>query len=253
MVDEDLDVVVIDTAHGHSTGVIQAIQRIRHIWPDLSIIAGNVVTAVGAEALIKAGANVVKVGVGAGSICTTRVISGAGMPQLSAIYNCAETANKHGVTIIADGGIKFSGDIVKALIAGADVVMLGSLLAGLEESPGDLVLFEGRHFKEYRGMGSIGAMKGYGRDRYVSGQAGNGKLVPEGIEGRVPYKGHLRNYVFQLVGGLRSGMGYAGASNLHDLRAKTKLTRITNAGLIESHPHDVIITKEAPNYQVTDR
>ena len=189
MVDEDLDVVVIDTAHGHSTGVIQAIQRVRHIWPDLSIIAENVVTAVGAEALIKAGANVVKVGVGAGSICTTRVISGAGMPQLSAIYNCAETANKHGVTIIADGGIKFSGDIVKALIAGADMVMLGSLLAGLEESPGDLVLFEGRHFKEYRGMGSIGAMKGYGRDRYVSGQAGSGKLVPEGIEGRVPSRG----------------------------------------------------------------
>jgi IMP dehydrogenase len=175
------------------------------------------------------------------------------MPQLSAIYDCAEIAHKHGKTIIADGGIKFSGDIIKAIVAGADVVMLGSLFAGLEESPGEVVLYEGRHFKEYRGMGSLGAMKGYGKDRYASGHAIRGKLVPEGIEGRVPYKGHLRDYVYQLVGGLRSGMGYAGASNLFDLRTKTKLTRITNAGLIESHPHDVIITKEAPNYQVSDR
>ncbi len=250
----DLDVIVIDTAHGHSKGVIRAIQRIRTQWPNLSIIAGNVVTPEGAEALIKAGANVIKVGVGAGSICTTRVVSGAGMPQLSAIYNCARIAHKHGISVIADGGIKFSGDIVKAIVAGADAVMLGSLLAGLEESPGDLVLYEGRHFKEYRGMGSMGAMKGYGRDRYASGQStSSGKLVPEGIEGRVPYKGRLRDYVYQLVGGLRSGMGYAGAANLEALKTKTRLTRITNAGLIESHPHDVIITKESPNYQVTDR
>jgi len=252
--DVGLDVVVIDTAHGHSKGVIHALQRIRRNWPDLPVIAGNVVTPEGTEALIRAGANAIKVGVGAGSICTTRVVSGAGMPQLSAIYNCAEAASKYGISIIADGGIKFSGDIVKAIAAGAGVVMLGSLLAGLEEAPGDLVLFEGRHFKEYRGMGSLGAMKGYGRDRYNSGQSNDsGKLVPEGIEGRVPYKGHLRDYVYQLVGGLRSGMGYAGAKNLDDLRTKTKLTRITNAGLIESHPHDVIITKEAPNYQVSDR
>jgi IMP dehydrogenase len=250
----DLDVVVIDTAHGHSEGVIRAIQRIRNHWPELPIMAGNVVTKDGTKALIKAGVDVIKVGVGAGSMCTTRVVSGAGMPQLSAIYNCARIAHKHGISVIADGGIKFSGDIVKGIVAGADAVMLGSLLAGLEESPGDLVLYEGRHFKEYRGMGSMGAMKGYGRDRYASEQnLSSGKLVPEGIEGRVPYKGHLRDYVYQLVGGLRSGMGYAGALDLSDLQTKTRLTRITNAGLIESHPHDVIITKEAPNYQVTDR
>ena len=254
MVDEDLDIVVIDTAHGHSSGVIRAIQRIKHHWPGLPVIAGNVVTPEGTEALIEAGADVIKVGVGAGSICTTRVVSGAGMPQLSAIFTCAQAAHQHGVSVIADGGIKYSGDIVKAIVAGADVVMLGSLLAGLEESPGDLVLYEGRHFKEYRGMGSMGAMKGYGRDRYSTGQQqASGKLVPEGIEGRVPYKGHLRDYVFQLIGGLRSGMGYAGAATLSDLHTKTRFARITNAGLIESHPHDVIITKEAPNYQVTDR
>ncbi len=253
MVAEGLDIAVIDTAHGHSAGVIRAIQRIKHNWPDLAVMAGNVVTSEGTAALIKAGADIVKVGVGAGSICTTRIVSGAGMPQLSAIHNCARAAHKMGASIIADGGIKFSGDIVKSIVAGGDVVMLGSLLAGLEESPGDLVLYEGRHFKEYRGMGSMGAMKGYGKDRYGSGQKGSGKLVPEGIEGRVPYKGHLRDFVYQLVGGLRSGMGYAGAANLEDLRTKTRLTRITNAGLIESHPHDVIITKEAPNYQVTDR
>jgi IMP dehydrogenase len=176
------------------------------------------------------------------------------MPQLSAIYACARIAHRTGIPVIADGGIKFSGDIVKAIVAGADLVMLGSLLAGLEESPGELVLYEGRHFKEYRGMGSMGAMKGYGRDRYGSGQSRmSDKLVPEGIEGRVPYKGHLRDYVYQLVGGLRSGMGYAGAANLADLQTNSRLTRITNAGLIESHPHDVIITKEAPNYQITDR
>ncbi|MEW5829580.1 MAG: IMP dehydrogenase, partial [Chloroflexota bacterium] len=207
------------------------------------------VTAEGPEALIRSGADAVKVGVGAGSICTTRIISGAGMPQVTAIHDCASAARKHGIPLIADGGIKFSGDIVKAIAAGADAVMLGSLLAGLEESPGEVVLYEGRHFKEYRGMGSLGAMKGYGKDRYGSGQGGGGKLVPEGIEGRVPYKGRLSDFVYQLVGGLRSGMGYAGAASLDDLRTKTKMVRITNAGLVESHPHDVIITKEAPNYR----
>ncbi len=250
MVNAGLDIVVVDTAHGHSEGVIRAIQRIKHHWPDLPVIAGNVVTAEGSEALIDAGAAVIKVGVGAGSICTTRVISGAGMPQVSAIYHCAQAAQWRGVPIVADGGIKYSGDIVKAIVAGANVVMLGGLLAGLDEAPGEVVLYEGRRFKEYRGMGSLGALHGYGRDRYASGQAGSGKLVPEGIEGRVPYKGPLHDYVYQLVGGLRSGMGYAGAATLDDLRQRTRLVRITNAGLIESHPHDVIITKEAPNYQV---
>ncbi len=250
LVDEEVDVVVIDTAHGHSAGVISAIRRIRHAWPDLPVIAGNVVTAEGTRALIKAGADAIKVGVGAGSICTTRVISGAGMPQMTAIYRLRPGGAPYGVPVIADGGIKYSGDIVKAIVAGAEVVMLGSLLAGLEESPGEVVLYEGRQFKEYRGMGSLGAMQGYGKDRYASGQAGSGKLVPEGIEGRVPYKGPLRDYVYQLVGGLRSGMGYAGAASLDDLRTRTRLVRITGAGLIESHPHDVIITREAPNYQV---
>jgi IMP dehydrogenase len=253
LVKEEVDVAVVDTAHGHSAGVVRAVQRIHHNWPDLPVIAGNVVTAEGVELLVKAGANAVKVGVGAGSICTTRVISGAGMPQVSAIYACAQTAHKLGVSIIADGGIKYSGDIVKAIVAGADVVMLGSLLAGLDESPGEVVLYEGRRFKEYRGMGSLGAMQGYGRDRYSSGQGTSmqsGKLVPEGIEGRVPYKGSLHDYVFQMVGGVRSGMGYAGAATLEDLHTRARLVRITGAGLIESHPHDVIITREAPNYQL---
>ncbi len=253
MVKAGVDVVAIDTAHGHSKGVIEAIRRIKTSWPGLPVIAGNVVTAEGTEALIRSGADAVKVGVGAGSICTTRIISGAGMPQVTAIHDCASAARKRGIPLIADGGIKFSGDIVKAIAAGADAVMLGSLLAGLEESPGEMVLYEGRHFKEYRGMGSLGAMKGYGKDRYGTGQGGGGKLVPEGIEGRVPYKGRLSDFVYQLVGGLRSGMGYAGAASLDDLRTKTKLTRITNAGLVESHPHDVIITKEAPNYQLGER
>lgn len=250
MVNEGLDVVCVDTAHGHSAGVIRAIQRLHHNWPNLPIIAGNVVTEEGTEALIDAGANAVKVGVGAGSICTTRIISGAGMPQMTAINNCASVAHKRGIALIADGGVKYSGDIVKAITAGADMVMLGSLLAGLDESPGEVVLYEGRRFKEYRGMGSLGAMQGYGKDRYGSGQDSSGKLVPEGIEGRVPYKGSLHEYVYQLVGGLRSGMGYAGAAALDDLRTRTRLMRITHAGLIESHPHDVIITREAPNYQV---
>jgi len=253
MIKAGVDIVSIDTAHGHSKGVLSAVQRIKSVWKDLPVFAGNVVTAEGTEALIKSGADAVKVGVGAGSICTTRVISGAGMPQVSAIFECARVARKHGVSVIADGGIKFSGDIVKAIVAGADAVMLGSMLAGLDESPGEVMVYEGRRFKEYRGMGSLGAMRGYGKDRYGTGQSGSGKLVPEGIEGRVPYKGFLGEYVYQLVGGLRSGMGYAGAAALEDLRTKTRLTRITNAGLVESHPHDVIITREAPNYQVGQR
>jgi IMP dehydrogenase len=247
---EGVDVIVVDTAHGHSVGVIQAIQRIRANWKDLPIIAGNVVTPEGVEALIKAGADAVKIGVGSGSICTTRIISGAGMPQMTAIYDCAKTAKAHGIPLIADGGVKYSGDIIKALVAGATTVMLGSLLAGLEESPGEVVLYEGRRFKEYRGMGSLGAMQGYGRDRYASAQNGSGKLVPEGIEGRVAFKGNLHDFVYQLIGGIRSGMGYVGAKDLQDLRENTKLVRITHAGLIESHPHDVIITREAPNYQL---
>jgi IMP dehydrogenase len=250
LVENEVDVVVIDTAHGHSAGVLRAIQRIKKHWPDLPVLAGNVVTPEGTEALIAAGVDGVKVGVGAGSICTTRVISGAGMPQMSAIFECARVARAKGIPIIADGGVKYSGDIVKAIVAGAEVVMLGGLLAGLEESPGELELYEGRRFKQYRGMGSLGAMQGYGQDRYGTGQGSrNGKLVPEGIEGRVPYKGTLHDFVYQLVGGLRSGMGYAGAATLEDLRTRTHLTRITNAGLIESHPHDVTITREAPNYQ----
>ncbi|PKO13106.1 MAG: IMP dehydrogenase [Chloroflexi bacterium HGW-Chloroflexi-10] len=244
-----VDVVVIDTAHGHTAGVLLAIKRLKAVKPHLAVIAGNVVTEAGTLALIEAGADAVKVGVGAGSICTTRVVSGAGMPQLSAVYRCAKAARPLGVPIIADGGVKYSGEIVKAIVAGADTVMLGSLLAGLKESPGEEILYEGRQFKSYRGMGSMGAMQGYGRDRYGSGQSGAGKLVPEGVEGMVPFKGLLGDFIYQLVGGLRSGMGYAGAATLEDLRTKTRLVRITGAGLIESHPHDITITREAPNYQ----
>jgi IMP dehydrogenase len=252
LVDSGADLVAIDTAHGHSAGVIQAIRRIKKQWPNLPVAAGNVVTAEATEALIAAGADAVKVGVGAGSICTTRIISGAGMPQMTAIYQCARAARPKDIPIIADGGIKYSGDIVKALVAGASTVMLGALLAGLEESPGEVVLYEGRRFKEHRGMGSLGAMQGFGRDRYATAQGESGiggKLVPEGIEGMVAYKGKLSDYVYQLVGGLRSGMGYAGAATIADLQEKTRLVKISNAGLIESHPHDVLITKEAPNYQ----
>lgn len=249
MASKGVDVLVVDTAHGHSAGVVKAIQRIKAVLPNMPVIGGNVVTEEGTQALIEAGADAVKVGVGAGSICTTRVISGAGMPQMSAIYYCARAAKPYGIPVIADGGIKYSGDIVKAMVAGAETVMLGSLLAGLEEAPGDLVLYEGRQFKQYRGMGSVGAMQGYGRDRYGSGQGAAGKLVPEGIEGMISFKGTLSDYVYQLVGGLRAGMGYAGATCLDDLRTRAQLIRITNAGLIESHPHDVTITRDAPNYQ----
>ncbi len=246
LIDAGVDVIVIDTAHGHSKGVLETIPRVKRLG-DVCVAAGNVVTGEGVEDLARAGADAVKVGVGAGSICTTRVVAGAGMPQISAIFKCFEAAAKYDVPLIADGGMRYSGDIVKALAAGASTVMLGSLFAGLDESPGDVVLYEGRRFKDYRGMGSLGAMQGAGRDRYGSGQAG-GKTVPEGIEGRVPYKGNLHDYVYQMVGGLRSGMGYVGARSLDELREKASFVRVSHAGLIESHPHDVIITKEAPNY-----
>lgn len=252
LVPKGLDVVVIDTAHGHSARVINAIRRIRQRWEHLPIIAGNVVTAEGTIALIEAGASAVKVGVGAGSICTTRIVSGAGMPQMSAIYECSRAAAPFDIPIIADGGVKYSGDIVKAIVAGAETVMLGSLLAGLDEAPGEFILYEGRRYKQYRGMGSLGALQGFGKDRYGSGQSAPGKLVPEGVEGMVPHKGALSDFLYQLVGGLRSGMGYAGAKNLSDLRYSTKLTKITNAGLIESHPHNVTITRESPNYRKVD-
>lgn len=252
LVAEEVDAVAIDTAHGHTKGVIETVRLLRRTWPDLVIIAGNVVTAEGTRALFEAGADVVKVGVGAGSICTTRVVAGAGMPQITAIMECARAAAEFGKPIVADGGIKYSGDITKALAAGAHAVMLGSLLAGLDEAPGEIVIYEGRRFKEYRGMGSLGAMKGRAADRYQSSQGMpgslGGKLVPEGIEGQVPYKGFLKDYMGQLMGGLRSGMGYVGARNLEELRTQTRFVRITHAGLIESHPHSVIITKEAPNY-----
>jgi IMP dehydrogenase len=251
MLDAGVDIVVIDTAHGHTRGVLDSVRQLHKEWPQLPIIAGNVVTARGTKALIDAGAAAVKVGVGAGSICTTRIVAGAGMPQLSAIHACARVAHQAGIPVIADGGIKYSGDLVKALVAGADTVMLGNLLAGLDESPGEEVLYEGRRFKEYRGMGSMAAMQGYGKDRYAGAQGKTGKVVPEGIEGRVPYKGSLHDFVHQLIGGLRSGMGYAGAKSIADLQTKAEFVRITNAGLIESHPHDVIITREAPNYQLT--
>jgi IMP dehydrogenase len=250
-----VDAVVIDTAHGHSAGVVLALKRIKGAWPELPVVAGNVVTAEGVEALVDAGADAVKVGVGAGSICTTRVVAGAGMPQLSAVWETSRAAHRRGVPLVADGGITFSGDLVKALAAGAETVMLGNLLAGTDEAPGELELFEGRRFKVYRGMGSLGAMAGLGADRYATAQSNDGadaggrKLVPEGIEGRLPHSGRVADVMYQLVGGLRSGMGYAGAATLDDLRQTARFMRVTNAGRAESHPHDITITKEAPNYQ----
>ena len=244
-----VDVIVIDTAHGHSKGVIDTVKEIREKYPDLAIVAGNVATAEATKALFEAGADVVKVGIGPGSICTTRVVAGVGVPQITAIYDCATEARKHGKTIIADGGIKYSGDIVKALAAGGHAVMLGSLLAGVSESPGETEIFQGRRFKVYRGMGSVSAMEKGSSDRYF--QEDNKKYVPEGIEGRLPYKGPLSDTVYQLVGGIRSGMGYVGAADLEDLRENTQFIRMTGAGLRESHPHDVQITKEAPNYSLS--
>lgn len=241
-----VDVIVVDTAHGHSKGVIDTVKQLRKKFPDLQIIAGNVATAEATRDLIEAGANAIKVGIGPGSICTTRVIAGIGVPQITAIMDCSQEAEKYNVPVIADGGIKFSGDIVKAIAAGAHVVMIGSLFAGTEESPGDIEIYQGRSYKVYRGMGSIGAMKAGSCDRYF--QENEQKLVPEGIEGRVPYKGPLSETVFQMIGGLRAGMGYCGTPDIESLRKNTRFIRMTSAGLRESHPHDIMITKEAPNY-----
>lgn len=241
-----VDVIVVDTAHGHSKGVIEEVSQIKAKYPNLAVIAGNVATAEATEALIDAGADVVKVGIGPGSICTTRVVAGIGMPQLTAVMQCAEQADKMGKRVIADGGIKYSGDIVKALGAGASVVMIGSLFAGTLESPGEIEIYQGRNFKVYRGMGSLGAMAAGGNDRYF--QENNKKFVPEGVEGRVPYRGRLADIVYQMVGGIRAGMGYCGMRNIDEMRANARFVRITNASLIESHPHDISITKESPNY-----
>jgi IMP dehydrogenase len=250
LVSASVDVVIIDTAHGHSFGVVEMVKKVKKQFPDLQIIAGNVATASAVEDLIKAGADAVKVGIGPGSICTTRVVTGVGVPQVTAIMDCAEMAAKYDVPIIADGGIKQTGDVAKALAAGADTVMIGSMFAGLEESPGEKVLYEGRRYKMYRGMGSISAMKEGSRDRYFQDVEDDiKKLVPEGIEGMVPYRGKLEEIVYQLIGGLRAAMGYCGVQDITELKTKSEFIQITTAGLKESHPHDVFITKEAPNYQ----
>ncbi|MDD2510555.1 MAG: IMP dehydrogenase [Syntrophomonas sp.] len=242
------DVIVVDTAHGHSLSVIRMVSSIKKQFPKIELIAGNVATAEATEELIKAGADAIKVGIGPGSICTTRVVAGIGVPQITAVFDCAQAAKKHNVPIIADGGIKYSGDIAKAIAAGADTVMLGNLLAGTDESPGETQIFQGRSYKVYRGMGSLGAMVQGSSDRYFQEDAQ--KLVPEGIEGRIPYKGYVSETIFQLIGGLKAGMGYCGVENIGEMQNKTSFIRITNAGLIESHPHDISITKESPNYQV---
>lgn len=246
LVESKVDIITIDTAHGHSKGVLDCVAKVKAKFSDLPIIAGNVATAEATKALIDSGADVVKVGIGPGSICTTRIIAGIGVPQVTAVMGCSEQADKMGKRIIADGGIKYSGDIVKALGAGASAVMLGSLLAGTEETPGDIEIFQGRSYKVYRGMGSLAAMAAGSKDRYFQSNAK--KLVPEGVEGRVPYRGSLADVVFQLMGGLRSGMGYCGMASVENLRKKAQFVKISNAALIESHPHDISITKEAPNY-----
>ncbi|PAT01762.1 IMP dehydrogenase [Candidatus Izimaplasma bacterium ZiA1] len=249
LVDVHVDVITIDSAHGHSIGVINMVKQIRETYKDLDIVAGNIVTGEAARALIEAGANTVKVGVGPGSICTTRVVAGVGVPQITAVNDVYQVAKELNACVIADGGIKYSGDIAKAIAAGADTVMLGSLLAGTKESPGEEVIYQGRRFKTYVGMGSLAAMKRGSSDRYFQkGSGTKNKLVPEGIEGRVPYKGELQDSIYQLMGGLRAGMGYCGAKDIHSLKKDGQFVRITNAGLTESHPHDVHITKEAPNY-----
>lgn len=250
LVKAGVDVLVLDSAHGHSQNIINAVKTIKKNHPDIQLIAGNVATAEATEDLIKAGADAIKVGIGPGSICTTRIIAGIGMPQLSAVYECAKVAEKHGVPIIADGGVKFSGDLPKAIAAGASTIMIGSLFAGTEESPGELVLYRGRSFKTYRGMGSEAAMKAGSGDRYFQNETK--KYVPEGVEGRVPYRGTLAENVFQLVGGLRAGMGYCGTPDIESLRKNGKFVKITGAGLKESHPHDISIVKESPNYSISD-
>jgi IMP dehydrogenase len=247
LVEAGVDVLAVDAAHGHSQGVMNALVQLKKQFPETDVIAGNVVTAEGTCALIERGADAVKVGVGPGSICTTRVVTGAGMPQITAVTECAAAAEPYGIPVIADGGIKYSGDITKAIAAGAQSVMIGSLFAGTEESPGEMILYEGRSFKAYRGMGSLGAMEDGSADRYF--QVDPRKPVPEGIEGMVPYKGPLADLVYQLVGGLRSGMGYCGCGTIEGLRREASFVRITSAGLQESHPHDVVVTKEAPNYE----
>ncbi|MHA6481470.1 IMP dehydrogenase [Paenibacillus sp. strain BS8-2] len=248
LVNAGIDVLVVDSAHGHHINILEAVRKLRSVYPDLTIIAGNVATGEATRDLIEAGASVVKVGIGPGSICTTRVIAGIGVPQITAIYDCASVAREYNIPVIADGGIKYSGDITKAIAAGASAIMIGSLFAGTAESPGETEIFQGRSFKVYRGMGSLGAMKEGSKDRYF--QENENKLVPEGIEGRVPYKGPLADTVHQLLGGLRSGMGYCGTSSLEELKNDTQFVRITGSGLRESHPHDVQITKEAPNYSL---
>ncbi len=251
LVEEGVDVLVVDTSHAHSRMVIETVARVKdRFGRQIQLVAGNVVTGAATEALIQAGVDAVKVGIGAGAICTTRVIAGIGMPQITAIYECAHVARRYGIPIIADGGIQYSGDIAKAIAAGADSVMLGSLLAGVDESPGEIIISHGERFKSYRGMGSIGAMKqrGYGKDRYFQGDKDEAHLIAEGIEARVPYKGMLGPLIYQLVGGLRQAMGYAGAATIKEMQEHTRFVRITNAGLRESHPHDVLVVEEAPNY-----
>ncbi|MEA4963144.1 IMP dehydrogenase [Lutispora sp.] len=248
LVEAKVDVIVVDTAHGHSKGVVEAVKKIKVNYPDIQVIAGNVATAEATRELIEAGADAIKVGIGPGSICTTRVVTGIGVPQITAVYDCAKEADKYGIPVIADGGVKYSGDITKAVAAGARVIMVGSLFAGTEESPGEKEIYQGRSFKVYRGMGSLAAMACGSKDRYFQEDAK--KLVPEGVEGRVPFKGALADTIYQLVGGLRSGMGYCGTATIEDLRKNGQFIRVTAAGLRESHPHDVQITKEAPNYSL---
>lgn len=249
-----VDVLVVDTAHGHSLGVMQTVEMIKNRHPEVEVIAGNIATPEGAADLIAAGADGIKVGIGPGSICTTRIVAGTGVPQLTAIMSCAEICHGHGVPIIADGGIKQTGDIAKAIVAGADTVMLGNMLAGTDESPGETILYEGRSYKVYRAMGSLGAMRGGRGDRYFQeGERDTKKLVPEGIEGRVPYRGKVADVIYQMIGGLRSAMGYSGAASIVELQQKGRFMRITQAGLLESHPHDIVITKEAPNYKIQGR
>jgi IMP dehydrogenase len=244
-----VDLLIIDTAHGHSRGVLDAVRATKREFPNVELVAGNVATGDATQALIDAGVDAVKVGIGPGSICTTRVVAGVGVPQISAIADCAQAADRHNIPIIADGGVKYSGDVTKAIAAGASSVMIGSLFAGTDEAPGDLVLYQGRSYKVYRGMGSLGAMKRGSKDRYGQGGAADEKLVPEGIEGRVPYRGTIASTIYQLIGGLRAGMGYTGSATIQDLRTKSRFGRITSQGLRESHVHDVMITEEAPNYR----
>ncbi|HPD89608.1 MAG TPA: IMP dehydrogenase [Oscillospiraceae bacterium] len=248
LVDAEVDVLVLDSAHGHSAGIIRCVEMVKSAFPEIALIAGNVATAEATEDLIKAGADAIKVGIGPGSICTTRVVAGIGVPQITAIYDAACAAQKYGIPVIADGGIKYSGDIVKALAAGGNAVMLGSMMAGCEEAPGEMEIYQGRNFKVYRGMGSLASMAKGSKDRYF--QEDNKKLVPEGVEGRVPYKGTVSEAVYQMLGGLRAGMGYCGCRTIAELQERAQFVRITNAGLRESHPHDIYITKEAPNYSV---